>query len=343
MPILCEQVKTSLRHSIGSGQFNVGDVLPTPDELAPRWQCSPETVRKALVELAREGVVRRVQRKGTLVTRKPRLGTITLMQSYDPHLNGLLVETICRKLYRAGYDVDILTHSNDPETTQAMLLRPSVQESDCLLLLSPSSEQLFWPAWQKFRTRVAFSLENQIPDPHTQLITLDHYYAAKLIAEHFLNLGHRSVAVVDPPNNSWVSTSARAFRDFIQVAGAQCQTFTEAESSSQTKIQQLVNDHGVTAIWALNDHYAIVTYSLLHRMGLRVPEDMSIVGRFNTPWSVECPSPLTTISMEPELMADAIVIAIQQAQESDTPHHSFETPQIIRPKLIVRDSSSKAH
>ncbi len=340
MALLREQVKSKLRQSIVGGRFNVGDLLPPPQELAPKWQCSPDTMRKALVELAEEGIVRRVQRKGTMVTRKPRLGTVAMAQSHDSHINGLLVGPICHGLHQLGYDVDVVPYSGDPAVTESLMQRTLATSADHVILLDPFGSELSWPVWQNFSHRVVYSLSHKRFDQNTSWITMDHSLSARQVAEHVLNLGHRNVAVVNPNDGEWGTIAARAFQDLMHIASATCHTFVQQDATSETSLRHLIEDHGVTAMWTLNDHYATSTYSMLHRMGIRVPEDVSIIGRFDTPWSLECPSPLTSVSMSPERVATTIVDVVDQhARNPDKPCELY----LVSPALVARASTARVN
>ena len=79
-----------LRAQIFSGEFQGGAQLPTIDELSEQYGVAKVTVREAVARLAEEGLVRRVQGKGTFVApaiRKPR--TIELQSNWDNLLQML--------------------------------------------------------------------------------------------------------------------------------------------------------------------------------------------------------------------------------------------------------------
>lgn len=61
------RVKRSLTERIRSGEFRLGDMLPSEDSLAEQYGVSRITVKRAVLDLAREGVVYRKQGKGTFV------------------------------------------------------------------------------------------------------------------------------------------------------------------------------------------------------------------------------------------------------------------------------------
>lgn len=73
------QVKNHLLSSIQSGKWTEGDLLPSESELCEIYQVSKITIREAVGVLVREGILERLQGKGTFVRRA----------KYEPHLSGL--------------------------------------------------------------------------------------------------------------------------------------------------------------------------------------------------------------------------------------------------------------
>src|ERR1043165_8372987 len=91
---LFEQAKRDLIHSMTVGEFAVGDVLPPIEDLGAKSKCSTGTMRRALTELAQEGLVRRIQRRGTVVTKRPDKGRVCLVLSGDLHTNMIFQDSL---------------------------------------------------------------------------------------------------------------------------------------------------------------------------------------------------------------------------------------------------------
>lgn len=69
---LYHQIRLILQQSLLDGDYKPGDLLPTEDSLCDQFGVSKTTVKKALAQLAQEGLVRREQGRGTFVTGKSR-------------------------------------------------------------------------------------------------------------------------------------------------------------------------------------------------------------------------------------------------------------------------------
>ena len=106
MATLTDRVKNHVLEAISQGKFDIGEVLPATEEIAEKVKCSTGTVRKALTDLANEGVLKRIQRRGTVVARKPSTGHVCLILPPEPHTNLLLHHVVHSALVNAGYEVD---------------------------------------------------------------------------------------------------------------------------------------------------------------------------------------------------------------------------------------------
>ncbi|MFW6038930.1 MAG: substrate-binding domain-containing protein [bacterium] len=346
MTALYEQAKAKVLDSIARGEYPVGEFLPPVEELAPQLQHTEATVRKALVELAEERVVRRIRRKGTQVVRLPRLGRVALLLGHDAHLNGLVAEPIYTALYAAGYDVEMVPHAS-PHAALAehcTRLRTGSSKADYLVALEPplqrdSSNVRYWEALEQFPNRVYFALSPRPLDAGAHWISPDHTHAARQVVDHLLKLGHRRIAAPIPGKGGWEDEVGRTTQHLVEVAGG---TFlpTPFLGLHVDQVKPLLIDRGVTAYWAILDHNAMIVMNQLLRHGARVPEACSVVGRNDTPWSAQCAAPLTTVSLNPPAIVQAVTDAIQSLTTNGKATRGGTT--LVKPKLIMRESTGLA-
>ena len=91
--ILLSQLMTYFRERILDGRLSVGTRLPTDDELADLYQISRDTVRQALALLANEGLIERVQGRGTFVI-QPRSNGSPVTQPKQKQIGLVLNRTL---------------------------------------------------------------------------------------------------------------------------------------------------------------------------------------------------------------------------------------------------------
>jgi LacI family transcriptional regulator len=173
-------------------------------------------------------------------------------------------------------------------------------------------------------------------------VTCDDYLGGQLAAEHLLELGHRSVAVIagEPYASTGIDRTA-GFVDTYARAGIEVpadrivNSRFDAPGGRAAAERLLSGGQTPSAIFAVNDFAAIGAIGAVRDHGLQVGADVAVVGFNDTPLAAELPVPLTTISSPMHEMGrrglDLLVRRIQGEQvESER----------LRPELMVRASSA---
>ncbi|MDE2427191.1 MAG: LacI family DNA-binding transcriptional regulator [Burkholderiales bacterium] len=131
---------------------------------------------------------------------------------------------------------------------------------------------------------------------------LDNEYGAFLATRHLIELGHRRIAFVSGPvNNSDAMERLAGYRRALQESGIEYEEELVAEgnfheASGLMAIHHLIEtQRQFTAVFAANDLTAYGVRLGLYRKGIRVPEDISLIGFDDLPSSTYTTPPLTTI------------------------------------------------
>ena len=116
-------------------------------------------------------------------------------------------------------------------------------------------------------------------------VVSDNQRGGRIVAEEFVGLGHRRIALIAGPENATTSRDReRGFREGLQACGVQ---FDEAlrrvgqfshHSGYQWCLDLLAAEPRPTAIFAANDLIAFGALDAARRVGVRVPDELSIVG-----------------------------------------------------------------
>ena len=130
------QVSHDLMRRIDSGEFARGDQLPVETELAREYKVNRLTIREALGELTRSGLVRRVQGRGSFVAPEP---VHFLMSATSPSFTSLL------RAQGSVYEQRLLDSRIDDDPTARRVLDASRAQLRCLdVLLVVDSEPWSW-------------------------------------------------------------------------------------------------------------------------------------------------------------------------------------------------------
>jgi DNA-binding LacI/PurR family transcriptional regulator len=330
--------KTFVVNGILSGVYPLGSVLPTVEALAKAADCSVSTIQAALADLAQSGVVKRVRNRGTIVQMIPSGPRVCLLMSVDNDTNVLLQQHVYDTLIQRGYTVEVILCSLAMEMSENHFRRLEALGKQCACLIS-----LPWDWHDKqldlilknFKRRVHFYWGDPAPSALDHVVIPDASRMARDVVQHLLKLGHRRIAICAGGRREeylWVRGVANIAQQLIEMAGAEYVPHFLLDHSIDEFAGRILEEK-ITAYWALNDHCAHLMITAAARLGMKVPEDLSVIGRWDTPWSVNSAPPMDSISIEPKKIAEALVDAIQPSIASRT---------VVEPRLIVRSSSGKA-
>ena len=181
--------------------------------------------------------------------------------------------------------------------------------------------------------------------PHVSNVTLDHDLAAHLALEHLYSLGHRRIVFMK--GQSFSTDTQSRWDATLRVAGqlglkvdpkltVELTVDSDSPAISYPLIQALLQKQsGFTAILCFNDVSAMGSIRALHDSGLRVPEDVSVLG-FDDIQSASFHVPSLTTIRQPlrEMGATGATALLRIISGEDVP-----SVLPIEPELIIREST----
>ncbi|KMS54567.1 LacI family DNA-binding transcriptional regulator [Sphingobium cupriresistens] len=141
--------------------------------------------------------------------------------------------------------------------------------------------------------------------------------AGRMVADHLIALGHRRIGVITPPPTH--RAALRRVEGFCDgLGGADIPVddalFVQGQFDFASGIEAgealLALPQPPSAIFATNDEMALGVLTLAHRIGLRVPEDLSVTGFDDTSASLTSWPPLTTVRQPLEEMGRSVIDAL---------------------------------
>jgi LacI family transcriptional regulator len=180
-------------------------------------------------------------------------------------------------------------------------------------------------------------------------VILDHLTAAELTLRHLYDLGHRSLAFMH--GQQYSSDSASRWESTVKVARElgliirpeltiQLQKDTTSPELGYPVVQQmLANSRDFTALVSFNDMAAIGAIRALHDAGLRVPEDVSVVGFDDVTQAAFVTPSLTTIRQPLHEMGRLSAELLLERLRNET---AGPARVAVKPQLIVRESTAQA-
>jgi DNA-binding LacI/PurR family transcriptional regulator len=195
------------------------------------------------------------------------------------------------------------------------------------------------------RTSIPFVvLDRGVATATAPTVVMDNFQAGRLAAEHLISLGHRDVACVTGPLNvSLCRERLDGFTQTLSAAGLRLlrNNIYEADfhySSGVGLVPQLMQrDPAVTAVWAQNDLMAIGIMAGLSDCGLRVPDDMSVVGVDDIITCRMLRPQLTTVKQPFREMSRA---AVELLLRESSLGERISEKIVIPTELVVRQSTA---
>ena len=160
-------------------------------------------------------------------------------------------------------------------------------------------------------------------DPRLGVIDHDDAGAMEAIVEHLYSLGHRRLAFVS---------------DHLREHAGERRYLGFKAALKKRRLVPIAIDDGATAVVAHNDMQAIATIDRLERRGLKVPDDVSVVGFDDIPLAAHSRVQLTTVRSDAvEMSRRAVDLVIKAARANRTVSHR----EFLDVQLIVRATTAR--
>ena len=316
----------------GVSKSTVSRVL---DERLPRsTSATAERVRQVASEL---GYVRNPLASGLRRTGTSTIGVV--VPRLTDTVMAMLYEEIAAVTADRGLFALVATTEDQPDAERVAVDTLLQRRVDGLVLTTARMRTP--PQAEPARHPVPYSLALRTDGVSASSVG-DDRLGGHLATRHLLDLGHRRIGLVSGPGYASSAQGRRdGYRQALGEAGVPYdETLVEGDSFSmeagETAGRALLDrPDRPTAIFAVNDNTAIGVMAAAHALGLRVPEDLSLVGYNDIPVVSRLPVPLTTVRVPfRQIAAGALELLLDQERAPRT--------LVATPTLIPRRSTSAA-
>jgi LacI family transcriptional regulator len=303
-------------------------------------EISPET-RARILEAAQRMNYRPNQFARALTTnRSYLLGVVVpdLMHSYFAEIcRG--IESVAKPL---GYQ-NLICSTDENIVNEESEVEALLPRTDGLILASsaPASETKFYRRAMRDRARIVL-IDRQLEGIKCPAVTTNDVKVGELATDHLLSLGHRRVGHLKGTVASTAKLRFEGYQnalakrrvpfddDLVKECG-----FTESDGYKATS-EWIRRGDLPSAIFAANDPAAIGAMNAIAEAGLRIPEDVAIVGGGNIHYGDMLRVPLTTVAWSTAEMGQAaarLLIDLVEGKRGTKEQHV-----IVEPELVVRAS-----
>ena len=295
-----------------------------------------EKVRAAAEELGyRPNVLAR-----SLITGRTRI--IGLVVAYlENQFYPMALELLSRALQARGYHILVFMAENSTERVAQVMSELLDYQVDGIITASVAMSNDLTTRCDGAGIPVVMFNRGQ-DDARLSEVTSDNVNGARRAAEFLINGGHKRIAhVMGWQGSSTGRDRAEGFKQAMQAAGLQPfamvdGTYSREKAAAVTR-ELCQGPERPDAIFVGNDHMAFaVMDTLRHELGLRVPQDVSVVGYDDVPMAAWPAYGLTTLRQPVNRMVEATVAALLNQIEGGS---SAPTKVKINGPLMVRTSA----
>jgi LacI family transcriptional regulator len=269
--------------------------------------------------------------------RSRKTGVIGVLVTDVEPFSAELLKGVARAIRGTGYELVVFSGCGRNEDQvgweRRYLSRISGTLTDGTILVTPSTVDL------AYGTPIV-AVDHNVSSSTLPTVDSDNLSGAVAATEYLISLGHRRIGfLAGRPDLESARLRERGYRQALEAAGIRLDPELirvggyDPESAAGPARELL--ERGPTAVFAANDASAIQTMRVAHTLGLRIPEDLSVIGFDNVPESALADPPLTTIDQSiQELGSRAVEMLVRliDGEEID------ERRVLLPTQLVVRGS-----
>ncbi|BCW12349.1 LacI family transcriptional regulator [Arthrobacter sp. NtRootA4] len=293
-----------------------------------------ERVEQAITELG----YRRNTAARSLVTRRSQtIGVLgSELAQYGPSHTLLGVQQAARD---AGYFVSVAgLREVTPETIKDAIAHFMDQGVDGIVVTVPHPGT--FDVLRDITAQVPLVAVGSIGDEHLSGATVDQRQGAQLAVQHLLELGHQEIGHLSGPVD-WIDAAARieGWQDALAQAGLEPAALIEGDWSAECGYREglkISADRSMTALFVANDQMALGVLRAFNETGVRVPDDISVVGFDDQPESAYFIPPLTTVAQDFEELGQRCIDLLLDRIEGG----STGMAATVAPRLVVRSTTA---
>jgi GntR family transcriptional regulator of arabinose operon len=340
-----------------SGKLKPDQMIPSENELAALFNISRHTVRQAIGDMVKDDWLYRIQGKGTFVkspdmkieNSSRTIGVITtyLSDYIFPHIIRGIESTLRNKGYRL-----LLSSTDNDKKKERESLETMMEYPLSGLIIEPTksaleNQNLHYYLQLQYNKTPFIMINERYPELDCPCIKGDDEMGGFLAAEHLIERGHRNIAGFFKTDDLQGLNRMQGFihahnKHNVPISSAGITQYTT--ETSLTKPVEAAFDYlqltdRPTAFVCYNDQLAIRILEIIRQKGLRIPDDLSVVGFDDSALAVASEVKLTSVSHPKAKLgtqaAESLIAEIEHKKAN-----SQQDLVVITPELVIRESTA---
>lgn len=243
---------------------------------------------------------------------------------------------------KSGYEILVSSTNYDPARMEMCIRRMLERKAEGVAVMTFGIDQPMIEELVKRNVPLVFV--DLGPDrPGISLLKVDYHRGIRQGVQHLAALGHRKIGFISGPPDQH---SAKARIDAFSTSLAECgiplrpEWVVRGDHTMEGGIrgmeQILTAPNRPTAVMCSNDMTAVGVLHQAYKSGLRIPQDLSVIGFDDIQLARVVIPPLTSIQMSRTSLATSAVNALRAHTEANSPRREYP----IETQLVVRESTT---
>ncbi|MBM4103772.1 MAG: GntR family transcriptional regulator [Planctomycetes bacterium] len=356
---------------IVKGIYKPGERLPTENELAKTFNTSRPTIGRAMRDLQQKNLITRRQGQGTFVKQSTKHSNRTLgllvhwqirpVQTTSSTIFGIMVPELLKNASQFGYSLLLndIPVGDDSDYVEAA-------ETICKHLLSSSVAGVFFTPLELTKNNflnkniadrlkkagiALVLLDRDLTDGYHRsefdIVGINNEQSSLILTSHLIELGYRKIDFIcgtvqtTAINDRYCGYRLALEGNQIQPEKSRLHQFdsrnliNKSDCPERTMMLDLVKSGATEAFVCVNDTTAADLINFFYSEGIKIPQDVRIVGFDDLPIDENLPVSLTTIRQNPSALAyEAVRTMLDRINHPDISARNI----MLNTELIIRES-----
>lgn len=346
-----------IKSHILSGTYKAGEKIPSEYVLQESYNVSRQTVRKAILELSNEGFLRSERGSGTYVSSqyRSRTGaktmnkTIGVITTYiSDYIFPSIIRGIESRLNEDNYSL-LLASTNNDISQEKKALEMMLSYGVDGLIIEPTRSNVYNPNiayYLSFKEQeVPFAMINAYYEElEVPFFCLDDVQSSYLATRELIAKGHTQIGIIAKMDDlqgkfrmkGFIKALGEAKLRFQQEHVLSFDTSTKSDLSANLEVYLNDNRDELTALVCYNDEVGLEVVQVCRKLGISIPDELSIIGQDNSYIAKNANIQLTTLTHPQEQMGrDAADWVIKNLQgKKDLPTNNYYQPVLVEGETV---------
>ena len=252
---------------------------------------------------------------------------------------GAFISYVEEACVRRGFTMILGNTREDPAAEEKVLGNLLGMNVDGIIISRVSDSSAVMNALKSSGIAVV-GIDRALEDEQTDRVLVGNREAGELAAKYLWSMGHRKLMCISGPESISLSRERlEGFRTFFTERGIEIGSIAGEDFEFETGVRCMhrILERGIefTGLWAENDLLAIGAMRELKRLGMRIPEEISIIGMDDIKTTQMVLPALTTVRQPYREICDtAVDLLLHRMENRDAKPKLI----IIPPELVIRDS-----